>query len=209
MSDPLLEAPCHWCGYNGPNYWQAGTHHEGCPVRGIGGMVEREHWLSASKATRTTPAKPLPSDEERHVGRFVVATEARRLTKENIGEVSRWCGGTWVGPSSGEREFPQFVNVKVGREYIAAQFGDWIVRATDGSFHPCKPEAFEFAQVRAEAKKEMRERAANAVWLKGEVPELRDERLRASRAQAIRELPLRAEATEKVGDVEEGRTDVE
>jgi len=41
----LLEAPCVFCGYNGPRYWQAGTHAEDCPWRVIGGIARREQKL--------------------------------------------------------------------------------------------------------------------------------------------------------------------
>lgn len=35
--EPRLEAPCKWCGYNGANYWQRGSHLETCPWHEIGG----------------------------------------------------------------------------------------------------------------------------------------------------------------------------
>jgi len=37
----LLDAPCVFCGYNGPGYWQAGTHKPECPWHGVGGYDER------------------------------------------------------------------------------------------------------------------------------------------------------------------------
>jgi hypothetical protein len=39
MSD--LDAPCKWCGYNGPGYWQKGTHTEACPWHKVGGSEDR------------------------------------------------------------------------------------------------------------------------------------------------------------------------
>lgn len=42
--DPLA-APCQWCGYNGPSYWQAWTHAEWCPWRLISGERERRWHL--------------------------------------------------------------------------------------------------------------------------------------------------------------------
>ena len=37
----LVEAPCVFCGYNGPNYWQAGSHDKNCPWHDVGGGYER------------------------------------------------------------------------------------------------------------------------------------------------------------------------
>jgi hypothetical protein len=38
---PLLAAKCVFCGYNGQNYWQGGTHNENCPWYTVGGAHER------------------------------------------------------------------------------------------------------------------------------------------------------------------------
>jgi hypothetical protein len=40
-----LAAPCRWCGYNGPDYWQAGSHADECPWLKVGGSHERAHIL--------------------------------------------------------------------------------------------------------------------------------------------------------------------
>ena len=40
-----LEAPCVFCGYNGTDYWQAGTHNADCPIGEIGGRSDREAGL--------------------------------------------------------------------------------------------------------------------------------------------------------------------
>ena len=37
----LLRAPCAWCLYDGPGYFQPGTHAEGCPWRNVGGESAR------------------------------------------------------------------------------------------------------------------------------------------------------------------------
>lgn len=34
-------APCPFCGYSGPNFFQAGTHAADCPWHNIGGLSER------------------------------------------------------------------------------------------------------------------------------------------------------------------------
>lgn len=44
LSD-LLEAPCCFCKYNGPGYFQKHTHEKDCPWHDIGGMDEREKEL--------------------------------------------------------------------------------------------------------------------------------------------------------------------
>jgi len=41
----LFEAPCVFCGYNGPGYYQVNTHAKNCPFCKIGGANEREHAL--------------------------------------------------------------------------------------------------------------------------------------------------------------------
>lgn len=40
-----LAAPCRWCGFNGPEYWQSGTHTSECPWHKIGGQHERAEVL--------------------------------------------------------------------------------------------------------------------------------------------------------------------
>lgn len=45
-----LEAPCRWCGYNGENYWQKGTHSADCPWHLVGGGDVRELVLRAYRA---------------------------------------------------------------------------------------------------------------------------------------------------------------
>lgn len=44
MTD-ILDAPCRWCGYNGPGYYQAGTHDKTCPWHRVGGQAERKEAL--------------------------------------------------------------------------------------------------------------------------------------------------------------------
>lgn len=44
LSD-LLEAPCCFCKYNGPGYFQKYTHEKDCPWHDVGGMDEREKEL--------------------------------------------------------------------------------------------------------------------------------------------------------------------
>ena len=41
----FLRAPCVFCGYNGPNYYQEKSHHETCPFHNVGGVEERREVL--------------------------------------------------------------------------------------------------------------------------------------------------------------------
>jgi hypothetical protein len=49
----VLMAPCLLCGYNGVGYWQAGTHHDKCLWRTIGGEAERRRCLGPFLETLT------------------------------------------------------------------------------------------------------------------------------------------------------------
>lgn len=49
-----LAAPCRWCGYNGENYWQAGTHAKTCPWLLVGGEAARKALLAASPPAADT-----------------------------------------------------------------------------------------------------------------------------------------------------------
>ena len=46
IRDKLIDAPCIFCGYNGPGYFQRGSHKVGCPWHSIGGAQEREDALN-------------------------------------------------------------------------------------------------------------------------------------------------------------------
>lgn len=62
----LLDAPCRWCGYNGPGYWQAKTHVPTCPFYFLGDGQARLNLLrdfpSELRASRLSAALP-PSQE--------------------------------------------------------------------------------------------------------------------------------------------------
>lgn len=45
----VLAAPCSWCGYSGPGYWQTGTHLPTCRWHAIGGEAERVKALEGGK----------------------------------------------------------------------------------------------------------------------------------------------------------------
>jgi hypothetical protein len=63
--DVRLEAPCVWCGYNGPDYWQSGTHAYECPCFKVGGMIAREEMLGVKHPKEPTPAKPEAPKQDR------------------------------------------------------------------------------------------------------------------------------------------------
>ena len=42
MDGSDLDAPCKWCGYNGPSYWQSGSHSKECPWHKVGGSSDRD-----------------------------------------------------------------------------------------------------------------------------------------------------------------------
>lgn len=54
--DKLISAPCVFCNYAGPEYWQTHTHHHLCPWHDIGGMAERREALPAVMKTLYTVA---------------------------------------------------------------------------------------------------------------------------------------------------------
>ncbi len=53
MEKHILDAPCVFCGYNGPGYWQTGTHAKDCPWHDIGSIAYREEEIQNLKAIVT------------------------------------------------------------------------------------------------------------------------------------------------------------
>ena len=45
FDDQFFKAPCMFCGYNGPGYFQKGTHASACPYYGVGGLAERKEMI--------------------------------------------------------------------------------------------------------------------------------------------------------------------
>jgi len=41
----VLDAPCVFCGYDGPNYLQKGSHKKSCPFHDIKGHADRQKAL--------------------------------------------------------------------------------------------------------------------------------------------------------------------
>lgn len=79
--NPVLHAPCKWCGYDGEGYWQARTHAESCPWHGLGGAEDRAAALF--EGTRFGAYEP-PSDR-RSLAR-AIRDCARLLEREFPGE---------------------------------------------------------------------------------------------------------------------------
>jgi hypothetical protein len=62
MPEETLYAPCKWCGYNGPGYWQAGTHSVACPWRTVGGEASR---VALLPSILRMPDTDLPTLQQR------------------------------------------------------------------------------------------------------------------------------------------------
>jgi hypothetical protein len=60
--DWALGAPCAWCDYSGPGYWQPGTHAPDCPWHRVGGEEERKRRFRAVAHARR--AAPPPQQTE-------------------------------------------------------------------------------------------------------------------------------------------------
>lgn len=45
LENTLLKAPCIFCGYNGKEFYQSGTHASACPYYSIGGYNERKEMI--------------------------------------------------------------------------------------------------------------------------------------------------------------------
>jgi len=46
LASNLLAAPCVFCGYNGANYYQRGSHKKACPFHDVGGETARARHLT-------------------------------------------------------------------------------------------------------------------------------------------------------------------
>jgi hypothetical protein len=60
--DWALGAPCAWCDYSGPGYWQPGTHAPDCPWHRVGGEEDRKRRFRAVAHARR--AAPPPQQTE-------------------------------------------------------------------------------------------------------------------------------------------------
>lgn len=71
-----------------------------------------------------------------------VEVEARQLTKENLTEVRKWCGGTFAIEDVTDEVSQEYLTIKTVEGIMAADFGDYIIKGVNGEFYPCKPDIF-------------------------------------------------------------------
>lgn len=87
-----------------------------------------------------------------------VEIEAMALSRNNIQEVAKWCGGRVVSEANPADRTDVYLALDIptlegvmraetthwstwnGSEYT---HGDWIIRGVQGEFYPCKPDIFE------------------------------------------------------------------
>ena len=94
-----------------------------------------------------------------------VEIEAMHLTRENVGEVARWCGGRVVRQEKpGDPtdvyiglDIPTLEGVTRAETFHhstyrsgAYQGGDYVIRGVRGEFYPCKPDIFRATYEEAE-----------------------------------------------------------
>lgn len=94
----VLRAPCRWCGYNGPSYWQDGTHATDCPWWKIAGEVNRlavmaDHpreciplGASSSPQLGLREVSPIPLNEEQEAAAKLWAADDRLWTTQETVE---------------------------------------------------------------------------------------------------------------------------
>lgn len=73
-----------------------------------------------------------------------VNIEAVELTKDNVDELSKWCGGRPVEMKDALDEEKTFVglNIPTLEGTMRASEGDFIIKGLRGEFYPCKPDVF-------------------------------------------------------------------
>ena len=116
VDDSLLEAPCMFCGYSGPGYWQWESHFAGCPWRRIGGIYDRRTALpfileyrdllvrqQQANAERAARADKFMDTEELRAYRTALAARLARLANQadKIGVPERR-GNIKISVSKGE-----------------------------------------------------------------------------------------------------------
>ena len=65
-----------------------------------------------------------------------MGSEARTVSKMNVGLVAKWCGGvmvTEIDPFDSDKTNPAF-NFQAGEEIKRAHIGDTIIKNADGTF---------------------------------------------------------------------------
>lgn len=100
-ADALLEvAPCLFCGYNGPGFYQANTHRVSCPWYRVGGIKPRRARLVPAVRAALAAAGPAPTTnqmstkDELVIGRAATGappSEARNIVNEQADDDGLWC----------------------------------------------------------------------------------------------------------------------
>ena len=83
-----------------------------------------------------------------------VTVEAMILTRSNVHEVARWCGGRVIeegvgydpGPTYLALDIPTLEGIMRAQTMDASgrySHGDAVIRGVNGEFYPCKPDIFE------------------------------------------------------------------
>lgn len=77
-----------------------------------------------------------------------VVIEAMHLTRENVREVARWCGGRVFEDAKASDPTDVYVALDIPtlEGTMRAEThggGDFIIRGVQGEFYPCKPDIFE------------------------------------------------------------------
>lgn len=74
-----------------------------------------------------------------------VIIEARKVTRENIGELVKW-----IGPAKDDGGCcwsagwePPYIQIKTLEGLMKASENDFIIKGVNGEFYPCKPDIFE------------------------------------------------------------------
>lgn len=73
-----------------------------------------------------------------------VEIEAMQLTRDNMADVAEWCGGkaTESLASAPGRGLAEKVYILAQNEMMQADYGDYIIKDTQGEFYPCEPNTF-------------------------------------------------------------------
>lgn len=73
-----------------------------------------------------------------------VEIQAMLLTRDNVHEVARWCGGRVIEESKASDPSDVYIGLDIPtlEGLMRAAVGHWIIRGVQGEFYPCKPDIF-------------------------------------------------------------------
>ena len=74
-----------------------------------------------------------------------VVIEAMILTRDNVHEVARWCGGRVVEKVKPGDPTDVYIGLDIPtlEGVMRAETSDYVIRGVNGEFYPCKPDIFE------------------------------------------------------------------